>query len=111
MIAVSMLISVGTVDAQSPNPDLLTVAEKSDFKNTATYEEVMATCRKLAESNRVHLTTMGRTSQARSLPLLVVGNSPPESPQELREKKYRDKLVVFVLGNIHAGEVCGKEAI
>ncbi len=111
MIAVSILMSVGTVDAQSPNPDLLTVAEKSDFKNTATYEEVMATCRKLAESNRVHLTTMGRTSQARSLPLLVVGNDPPEAPQGLREKKHRDKLVVFVLGNIHAGEVCGKEAI
>ena len=90
---------------------MLTIAERSDYQETATYDQVMQLCREIAKSDRVHMTTMGRSSQGRPLPLLVVADDPPESPLELREKQYKDRLVCLVLGNIHAGEVCGKEAL
>ena len=111
----SLLLLLGfakcEVRAQSPNQNLQTVAEKSNFKETATYDEVMKLCRELAKSDHVHLTTMGRTSRSRSLPLLVIGDRPPQSPFELKSERHKEKLVFFVLGNIHAGEVCGKEAL
>ncbi len=89
----------------------LTVAERSEFKRTATYHDVMQLCPILAQSDKIRLTTMGHTSQGRPLPLLVIGNNPPASADQLTESQNRDKLVVFALANIHAGEVCGKEAL
>jgi dipeptidyl aminopeptidase/acylaminoacyl peptidase len=88
---------------------LLTVAEQSGYTATATYEEVMAFCRQLAETSpQVDLRRLGRSHERRVLPLLIVGQPPAKSPAELRRS---GKLPVFIMGNIHAGEVCGKEAI
>ena len=57
-------------------------------------------------SNRVHLTTFGVTNEKRDLPLAVVG-APTATPQAVRQT---GKLRVYVQGNIHAGEVEGKES-
>jgi dipeptidyl-peptidase-4 len=90
------------------NIDLLTVAEESDFQSTASYDEVMTFCAALADqSPRVHLTDFGSTYEDRKLPLLVVADPPVKDPASLRES---GKLPVFMMANIHAGEVCGKAA-
>ncbi|MFV1967769.1 MAG: DPP IV N-terminal domain-containing protein [Pirellulaceae bacterium] len=88
---------------------LLTVAEQSDYKATSRYDDVMAFCRKLADrSPLVTLTDMGETNEGRQLPLLILADPPVTSPDKVKQP---DRLVALALGNIHAGEVCGKEAL
>ena len=54
----------------------------------------------------MHLTTFGVTNEKRDLPLAVVG-APTATPQAVRQT---GKLRVYVQGNIHAGEIEGKES-
>jgi dipeptidyl aminopeptidase/acylaminoacyl peptidase len=87
----------------------LTVAEASDFKATSRHEDVMAFCRQLAkESPVVTLDELGVSHEGRVLPLLILADPPVATPAEAARSK---KLVVFAMGNIHAGEVDGKEAL
>ncbi len=89
--------------------ELRTVAETSDFQSTASYAEVMQLCRELADrSDSVHMTSFGQSFEGRDLPLLVLAGPGIESAEQARAS---GKLVVLAIGNIHAGEVCGKEAL
>ncbi|MCH2465500.1 MAG: M14 family metallopeptidase [Gemmatimonadetes bacterium] len=88
--------------------ELLTRAELTDFVETTSYEEVIALSESLAElSDNIHLTTFGYTNEGRALPLLVVGAPDASVASVLGTGKTR----VYVQGNIHGGEVCGKEAL
>ena len=92
-----------------PPDDLLTVAERSHFQATARHAEVVTLCERLAaRSPLVHLSELGKSVEGRSLPLMIVADPPVRTPAEARAS---GKLVVFLVGNIHAGEVCGKEAL
>ena len=105
MLAALLLAFLGFTSAD----DLQTVAEKTAFKATASHAEVMQLCAKLADSSPlVKLAEMGKSGEGRSLPLLIVADPPVTTPDEARAS---GKLVVFLFGNIHAGEVCGKEAL
>lgn len=87
---------------------LLTRAERTDFAETTRYDEVMEIVRRVAAATPdVHLTTFGYTWEGRSLPLVVVG-APDASPEAVRAT---GKTRVYLQGNIHAGEVAGKEAL
>jgi hypothetical protein len=57
-------------------------------------------------SDRVHLTTLGTTNEKRSLPLAVIG-ADGAGPDAV---KRTGKLRVYIQGNIHGGEVEGKES-
>ena len=60
----------GKVDA------LQTVAERSDYRATARYDDVAAWCREFAKATpNAHLTELGRSSEGRSIPLLDRGRS------------------------------------
>ncbi len=87
---------------------LLSVAEKTDYNETATYDQVMELCQLLAKSDRVRLTELGQSSQGRPIPLLVISASPPNKAADVDPSQ---QLTMLMLGNIHAGEVCGKEAL
>lgn len=94
--------------AQSSLDDLVTRAERTDFVETSSYADVMRFAESLAElSDDVHLTSFGYTNEGRRLPLLVLG-APDASPESVRAT---GKTRVYLQGNIHAGEVCGKEAL
>ncbi|MHC5065939.1 MAG: M14 family metallopeptidase, partial [Planctomycetota bacterium] len=87
-------------------PDLRTVAEKSDWQATATHAEVMQLCADLAESSpRIHMEIVGETFEKKPLPILVIADPPVASPAEVG-----DRLVAFAWAGIHSGEVCGKPA-
>ncbi len=87
----------------------VTVAEKSDYKATSRHEDVMAFCRQLAkESPLVTLGELGVSHEGRVLPLVILADPPVSTPAEAARS---GKLVVFAMGNIHAGEVDGKEAL
>ena len=57
-------------------------------------------------SSKIHLTTFGKTFEGRALPLAVVG-APDATPEAVKKT---GKLRVYIQGNIHAGEVEGKES-
>ena len=86
-----------------------TVAEKSDFKATSRFQEVVDFCNQLAKSSPlVRQGVLGTTTEGRKLPLLILADPPVATPEEGRKS---GKLVVYVQGNIHAGEVDAKEAL
>jgi dipeptidyl aminopeptidase/acylaminoacyl peptidase len=88
---------------------LLTVAERSDFQATGRYDDVMQFCGELAKrSAAVTLTEMGTSSEGRSLPLLILAEPAVANAEQAKRS---GKLVALAVGNIHAGEVCGKEAL
>jgi len=62
----------------------------------------------VSQHPNLHLTTFGYTVEGRSMPLVVFGDVEDASAQTVMDS---GKLRVFVQGNIHAGEVCGKEAM
>ena len=108
--ALVLLPRVTALDAQSSSAlaDLRTRAESSDFKETSHYDDVMAfmTAVQKAAPKLVHLTTFGKTVEGRALPLAVLG-APDATPAAV---KRTGKLRVYIQGNIHAGEVEGKES-
>ena len=89
--------------------ELRTRAELTDYRETSSYADVVAFARFVAEADpSIRYTTFGYTSEGRALPLLVVGDVEDASPEAARAS---GKTVVYLQGNIHGGEVCGKEAL
>lgn len=95
--------------AAQATPDALqTRAERSGFRETTSYAEVVALADTLSAMGAdVHLTTFGYTNEGRSLPLIVVG-ALGATPDQVRAT---GKTRVYLQGDIHGGEVCGKEAL
>ena len=107
LAAVTLLAACDT----SPSPDdaFLTRAERTDYRETSSYADVVDFLqRAAATSPSVHYTTYGYTTEGRALPLAVVGDIDDPTPATVRAS---GKTVVYLQGNIHAGEVCGKEAL
>ena len=113
-LAIGMLIGVSVAGcwplaAQStPTADPPTRPERTDFRETSSYADVMALAGLAAErSPQVYLTTFGYSFEGRPLPLVVVGHVAGPDPRAVHES---GRTRVLVLANIHAGEVSGKEA-
>ncbi|MCH7639591.1 MAG: M14 family metallopeptidase [Bacteroidetes bacterium] len=85
---------------------LLTRAERTGFQETSRYDDVVEFLEAVSASPSIHLTTFGETVEGRALPLAVWG-ARDSSAESVRAT---GKTRVLVLANIHAGEVCGKEA-
>lgn len=101
-------VAVGLLAGPSVGGDaLLTRAEASGFKETGRLAEVEAFLSVLAErSGLVRLSSLGRTFEGREIPLAIVADPPVSGPEDVG-----DRLVVLLFGSIHAGEICGKEAL
>ncbi|HEY0876658.1 MAG TPA: M14 family metallopeptidase [Vicinamibacterales bacterium] len=107
----AFLMTAAAVSAQTGTAaldQLKTRPERTDFQETSTYQEVVDFMNAVARAapNRVFLTTFGETNEKRALPLAVVG-APAATPEAVRQT---GKLRVYIQGNIHGGEVEGKEA-
>jgi murein tripeptide amidase MpaA len=87
---------------------LQTIAEKSEFKSTANYHDVVSYIEILKKSSPyIRTETIATSFEGRDILLLVIGNPLPKSPKDLINDK---RIVVYIQANIHAGEVEGKEA-
>ena len=97
-------------DASPPPHDtFLTRAERTEYRETSSYADVVDFLQRAAASEAlVHYTTYGYTNEGRALPLAAVGDVEDASPASVRAS---GKTVVYLQGNIHGGEVCGKEAL
>ncbi|MCE9560187.1 MAG: M14 family metallopeptidase [Armatimonadetes bacterium] len=83
-------------------------AELSNYEATSSYQEVvsfMNECQKLGAP--MTMQWIGESTEGRKIPLAVISSPPVQSAAEARKL---GKLVVYIQGNIHAGEVEGKEA-
>jgi len=108
LVVVALVAMVGCGPAGRDETPLLTRAEATAFMETSSYQDVMDFVTAVsARDARMHLTTFGYTHEGRALPLVVVG-APDASPEAVRET---GKLRVYLQGNIHGGEVPGKESL
>ena len=97
------------VMAQKYGVSMPTRAEETNFEETSRYEDVVGFIKALqGQSNLVRVTNFGKTEEGRDLPLLILADPPvSQSAEAIRS----GKPVIFVMANIHAGEVEGKEAV
>lgn len=87
---------------------LLTVAEKSDFKSTSTHAEVMDFIKQLKKiTPYLRVETIATSTDGKDIPLMIIAKPLPKDPAALKNDS---RLVVYYQANIHAGEVEGKEA-
>lgn len=108
LFPVILMLFWGTCEVTS-QVDIFTTAEKSGFKSTSNYNEVMTFIRQLIESSKfIRIEKIATSVEGRDVPLLIIGNPLPKSPQKLVADK---RIVIYVQANIHAGEVEGKEAV
>lgn len=92
----------------SSQSGLLTTAEKSNFKSTSTYEEVITFISNLERTSDIlRIEWIAKTTEGRNIPLLVVANPMIENWKDAKDD---ERVIVYIQANIHAGEIEGKEA-
>ena len=86
----------------------LTRAERTLWKQTSDYEEMMRMCRSFEAGSRwVKLEIIGRSGQGRDVPMLILSKDRAFTPDAARAL---GKPVVLIQNGIHAGEIEGKDA-
>jgi len=90
------------------NEAMITAAERSNFERTSTLAEVIDVLDALdAATDLMHRETLLVTDGGRTVPIVILANPPISTPAQARES---GKPVIYIQGNIHGGEVEGKEA-
>jgi hypothetical protein len=110
IVSVLAVTAFGTHAQQNPSiAGLKTTAEASGFKSTSTYDDVVRFMKAVdAASPVIFYSTYGKTYEGRDMPLAVVGTGLKDA--SAAAVKATGKLRVHIQGNIHAGEVEGKES-
>lgn len=91
--------------AQDPWPQ--TRAERSNYAETSRYADVVQFLHTLQQNGApIRITSMGKSTEGRDMPL-VVASRPLMTPQQAARS---GRPILYIQGNIHAGEVEGKEA-
>lgn len=89
--------------------DLIITPERSNFEKTSTYAEVMGFINTIKnKSPYIQVSTIGKSPMGKDIPLVILANPAVSTPEQARAS---GKMVVYVQGNIHAGEVEGKESL
>jgi hypothetical protein len=97
-----------TTGGQVKADPLATRPERTSFEETSRLEDVNAFLTALAaKSPLVRVQTFGTTEEGRPMPLVTLSNPAVSRPAE----RPAGRPVVFLLANIHGGEVEGKEAV
>src|ERR1017187_5858802 len=86
-----------------------TRAERTKYTETSLYTDVIAFLDSLQQRGaKIHVGFIGRTMQGRDVPYVIASRPLVTTPLEARRL---GRPVVYVQGNIHSGEVEGKEAL
>jgi hypothetical protein len=93
---------------QNQNDLLRSRAERTNFEETSRDADLAAFLAALAKSSPlVRVQTFGTSEQGRTMSLVTLSNPAVARPADLRA----GRPVVFIMANIHGGEVEGKEAV
>jgi hypothetical protein len=108
-LALFLLLSSPAVAADDFPDEWLTVAEKSEFRATSSYDQTMVYLYQLeAEAPElIRVTDFGRSGQGRPLPLVIVSSDGAFTPEAAAAT---GKPILLIQSCIHAGEVDGKDA-
>ena len=97
-----------TCTAAAAADDPLTLAEASEFRATASYEETLEFIDDLtAMAPGMRLEFFGTSAQGRPMPVVIVSSERDLSPREAAEA---GKPIVLIQNGVHAGEIDGKDA-
>jgi hypothetical protein len=108
-LVVLMLSCAAGAQAQD-SASLRTAPERTNYRETTRYDDVTEWLRLVAEASPViHVDTFGYTLEGRALPLAVVGRGLRDGSADA--VRAAGRTVVYLQGNIHAGEVEGKEVL
>ena len=112
LLAVAILVAGATTPSAAPQTSAVdaikTKPEQTNYEATSRYDDVVAFLNELTKvaPKAIRVKSFGTTHEGRSLPLAVVGASDASAEAVRRTGKVR----VYIQGNIHAGEVEGKES-
>lgn len=94
---------------QSWPEDLIIAPEKTNYVKTSTHAEVMAFIKTIeSKSENAFVFSMGTSKEGKEIPVVVLSK---DKIKTASEAKASGKLVIYIQGNIHAGEVEGKEVL
>ena len=82
--------------------------ERTGYTETSHYADVIAFLDSLHGRPGLSFGSIGKTTQGREIPYVIASRSRVSTPAEARAL---GRPIVYVQGNIHAGEVEGKEAL
>ena len=103
-----MTLAAAITDAEQPSIRSQTRPERTNFEETSRYDDVSSFLKAIAaKSPLVRVLTFGTTEEGRAMPLVTLSNPAVARPAD----KPAGRPVVFLLANIHGGEVEGKEAV
>lgn len=112
IVVIVLVMSVYAAKAQSSQSwtdDLVLTPEKSNFEKTSTYGDVMHFIDAIkTKSPYIKVSSIGKSTLGKDIPLVILSKPAVSTPEEARKL---GKPVVYIQGNIHAGEVEGKEAV
>ena len=97
-------IQTGVYSASGPK----TRAERTNYLETSRYADVIAFLDSLKGRPELAFGSIGRTNEGRDIPYVIASRPRVSTPDEARRL---NRPVVYIQGNIHAGEVEGKEAL
>ncbi|HEX9171142.1 MAG TPA: M14 family metallopeptidase, partial [Telluria sp.] len=110
MIRSALLLALfAAVPLSHAAPDLTTVSERSGFRSTGRYDEVIRLCAAFQQAypKQVKCIDFGVTPEGRPMKALVVTRTGAMTAQAAQR---RALPVVLIQGGIHAGEIDGKDA-
>jgi len=108
ILFIPLLASRLVVGQPSWPSDLITVPEKTEFLKTSTHNDVIKFLDHLqSRSKEIRVFSMGQSLEGKEIPVAVLSRA---AVHTAAEAKASEKLVIYIQGNIHAGEVEGKEA-
>jgi hypothetical protein len=85
-----------------------TRAERTDFRETSSYEDVMAFLDSVQRQvPDVRVGTLAKTAEGRQIPYVIAARPLVSGPTEAHRS---GKPIIYLQANIHGGEVEGKEA-
>lgn len=109
--ALSAPIADGSTEPGAGEPvpeEWLTVAERTGFRATASYDETLAFLRRLeAELPGMRVELFGTSAQGRAMPVAILSPWGETTPEEASAQ---GRPVVMIQSGIHGGEIDGKDA-
>ena len=106
-----LLFSLFTLSLSAQNwpADLLIKPEKTSYRETSTYQEVMAFLNAAINGKtQAHLMSMGKSLEGKDIPVIVLSK---DGIKTAEEAKASGLPLMYIQGNIHSGEVEGKESV
>ncbi len=105
---VIMYFSVSLGWSQQLSDTLWTIPELTGYQETSRYADVVSFIKTVEERAGIHVFSMGTSAEGKEIPVVVLADPPLYSPEEAMRS---GKPVIYIQGNIHGGEVEGKEVL